>query len=364
MQLLLERCISNAKSCSLDATCIIKLNCLEKPLKCIDFSSDDSAEGQEETLNDEHDHSYARPSEPHDSKDCGGTPSRPDFSNYSEPLNHIEQPSQTQNKNSKEGTVYTYEKTVGWPETYTLLQVQGSDNECTEAMLENIVGNSTKFIQQLSIGNELTNGKIFTIENSARHSDDKLHIKSTHAENACTEGTVNTFESNVENQDVFIQHKSIHLEDEQGEKQPSGLKSHKITRSRGKRDVHLCDICGFKADHSRALIMHKSSSHGEKHYRCSLCDYSTNWSNDLLLHQRKHHGGKAYQCDRCQYSTLTSSLLEAHKIAHLNKKADGEHFACDECDFRTRWPQSLSLHKKTHRGEITYKQKTDKVYIM
>ena len=103
-------------------------------------------------------------------------------------------------------------------------------------------------------------------------------------------------------------------------------------------DPLFCDICGFRANGSKNMYIHKRSSHTEK-IKCKYCDKTISRSG-YHWHMRENHPEKFLKCSECDKQFLEQQTLDDHMNGHLLLRPH-------KCQFCGRGFQAM-IHKEKH----------------
>uniref|UniRef100_A0A1I8M6C3 C2H2-type domain-containing protein n=1 Tax=Musca domestica TaxID=7370 RepID=A0A1I8M6C3_MUSDO len=114
-----------------------------------------------------------------------------------------------------------------------------------------------------------------------------------------------------------------------------------------KRDIFICEECGYKCRQRESLIVHKRSHTGEKPFGCELCDRRFGSKPLLKEHMATHETERNHICDVCGKSFNRPKALYHHKHLHLGIKK----YVCKVCGQAYAQAAGLSAHTRKHRED-------------
>ena len=78
-------------------------------------------------------------------------------------------------------------------------------------------------------------------------------------------------------------------------------------------ELYLCDLCDYKTNHKKQVLMHKITVHVKLKFECDICENSFSDPRSLRKHKTVRHVGVKYECDQCDRSTATAYSLATHR---------------------------------------------------
>lgn len=139
----------------------------------------------------------------------------------------------------------------------------------------------------------------------------------------------------------------------------SSSAKNKQKTANGKQKRHICQICGFTAQHKGHLNVHIRKHTGERPYQCNKCSKTFSQSSSLNVHQLIHVKQYEFRCVGC----ARGFIEEIEKLRHekVCKKRRYECYLCKidppycERTYVTFTITNLKTHMLVHTGEKPFR---------
>ena len=132
-------------------------------------------------------------------------------------------------------------------------------------------------------------------------------------------------------------------------------------KSKKKKELHMerahgvyrfpCKDCDFETEDSILFVTHQQQAHGKSHVDCPRCKESVSCSENLFVQHmvscmRKFIKANRTHCKLCDYKANSYNALMTHvSIAHPSSQPA---FSCPHCEYKTLVKTHMRLHEKIH----------------
>lgn len=109
-----------------------------------------------------------------------------------------------------------------------------------------------------------------------------------------------------------------------------------------------CDVCSFSHRNEDYVMLHMNIHEGKNENQCRFCNKEFTTKISTIRHMEVHMDTKKYQCDKCGLCFSQTTVLYNHKLQH---EAEEKPLRCEICNQIFKTKRTFRHHMVTHRAD-------------